>query len=87
VHWTDGGETSLKNTMLLCRIHHRHVHEGGWRVASDAEGQVVFFSPHGKAIAGAPPLPPADLDALLRRNRERGIEPDWRTGLPPADAA
>jgi hypothetical protein len=87
VHWADGGETSLKNTMLLCRIHHRHVHEGGWRVASDTEGQVVFFSPHGKAIAGAPPLPPADLDALLHRNRERGVEPDWRTGLPPADAA
>jgi hypothetical protein len=84
VHWADGGETSLKNTLLLCRIHHRLVHEGGWRVASDIEGRAVFFSPLGKAIAGAPPMPHGDADTLLRRNRERGIEPHWRTGLPPA---
>jgi hypothetical protein len=84
VHWADGGETSLKNTLLLCRIHHRHVHEGGWRVLADVEGKAVFFSPHGRAIAGAPPMPRGELESLLRGNRERGVEPDWRTGLPPA---
>jgi hypothetical protein len=87
VHWADGGQTSLENTLLLCRIHHRLVHEGGWRVATDTEGKAVFFSPHGRAVAGAPPMPLTDTDALLRRNRQRGVEPDWRTGLPPADAA
>jgi hypothetical protein len=84
VHWADGGETSLRNTLLLCRHHHRYVHEGGWRVACDKDGQAVFFSPLGKALAGAPPMPLTDADALLRRNRKRGVEPDWRTGLPPA---
>jgi hypothetical protein len=31
-HWAEGGETSLLNCLLLCRHHHRLVHEGGWRV-------------------------------------------------------
>jgi len=30
VWWTRGGESSLPNLALLCRPHHRMVHEGGW---------------------------------------------------------
>ena len=37
--------------MLLCRRHHRRVHEDGWKVFSDKNGQVVFFTPSGKALA------------------------------------
>ncbi len=31
-HWLHGGPTDLANLALLCRAHHRAVHEGGWRL-------------------------------------------------------
>lgn len=34
-HWANGGETSLTNLALLCRAHHRAVHEGGWHLRRD----------------------------------------------------
>ena len=39
-HWADGGETRLDNLVLLCRRHHRAVHEEGFRVeiAQSTEG-------------------------------------------------
>ena len=91
VHWADGGETTLGNTILLCRAHHRRVHEGGYRVCRDRNGQIVFFTPKGRALFEAPPLPeltsdtpdPPDLlEALVRGNRERGITPDGSSGGP-----
>lgn len=29
--WLNGGPTDLANLVLLCPLHHRHVHEGRWR--------------------------------------------------------
>ena len=56
-HWADGGETSLANTILLCRRHHRLVHEGGTRMALDREGKAAFFTRAGQVIGSAPPTP------------------------------
>ena len=30
VHWAEGGNTALDNLVLLCRTHHRKVHDAGW---------------------------------------------------------
>jgi hypothetical protein len=31
--------------VLLCRRHHRAVHEGGWRIDRDHTGLFIFTSP------------------------------------------
>src|SRR5438105_1946021 len=43
-HWADGGETDLKNLLLVCEGHHRKVHEGGWRLVFKGE-RVVAIPP------------------------------------------
>jgi len=47
-HWADGGETKLDNLILLCRLHHRLVHEGGWRVEFWGKAKrAAFIDPRG----------------------------------------
>ena len=41
-HWSDGGETSLDNLVLLCRYHHRLVHEGGFECKRSNDGEIYF---------------------------------------------
>ena len=45
VHWADGGETALSNLVLLCRPHHRLVHEEGWTMSRGEDGEVVAAPP------------------------------------------
>jgi hypothetical protein len=46
VHWLDGGPTDLDNLALLCRAHHRAVHEGGWQLTRGPDGRLTATSPH-----------------------------------------
>ena len=43
-HWIDGGETNLDNLALLCHLHHRLVHEGGYTVEPCPDGQRIAVS-------------------------------------------
>jgi hypothetical protein len=45
-HWLDGGPTDLDNLALVCRAHHRAVHEGGWRLIRGPDGQYTATPPH-----------------------------------------
>jgi Domain of unknown function (DUF222)/HNH endonuclease len=45
IHWIDGGATAVWNMVLLCRRHHRFVHEKGWSISLRADGSVIFEPP------------------------------------------
>jgi len=49
-HWSNGGETSLDNLMLLCTRHHTLVHEGGFRIERDFQDRWYFVRPDGIAV-------------------------------------
>jgi hypothetical protein len=72
-HWAQGGETSLDNLVLLCRHHHRLVHEGGFSVRREGRG-LVFRDPRGSPVERSPAPSSTDHTALRRRNRLARLE-------------
>jgi hypothetical protein len=48
-HWADGGPTDLDNLCLLCRYHHRLVHEHDHRITRTAGGYTVE-PPHTRRV-------------------------------------
>jgi Domain of unknown function (DUF222) len=95
-HWFHGGETSLANTLLLCSRHHHLVHEGGWTIASDADGAFVFHPPVGKPLRPEPPREVLEHDGdwlrewAYRRKLDLGPDvnmPQWDGKTPDYDWA
>jgi hypothetical protein len=54
VHWINGGPTDMANLVELCDQHHRSVHEMGWKMAGDANIELMFRSPTGRIITSTP---------------------------------
>jgi hypothetical protein len=84
-HWADGGETSLANTLLLCRRHHRAVHEEGFSLVLAAEGEARFYRPDGRPLVEAPALPVLagePVAALVSRLASHGVAVDAGETLP-----
>ena len=88
-HWADGGETSLRNTLLLCRRHHRAVHEGRVKVSVNGDGTVLFFTPKGRMLVDAPSRPKAARGGERKGTIARsagacsGVAGKSVAGLPP----
>ena len=86
-HWADEGPTRLDNLVLLCRRHHRAVHEEGFTVRMSATGEAEFCWPDGRPFPGVPsapqwngpPLAPTDarLDAAGVVIGPDTATPDW----------
>src|SRR5438874_12342710 len=45
IHWIEGGTNEPNNLVLLCRRHHRMVHEGGWQLVKCDDGQIITLAP------------------------------------------
>src|ERR1700681_1000367 len=83
--WADGGATSLGNTLLLCRRHHRAVHEEGFSMELAPNGEARFYRPAGRPRPEAPALPvPArePVTALAARLASHGVDVDAGATLP-----
>lgn len=84
MHWADGGETKLDNLVLLCRHHHRLMHEDGYRLELNLwpGGRAVCYDRRGLPVPEAPPVTeagPDAVEALVRANHRRGVRPSWDT--------
>jgi 5-methylcytosine-specific restriction endonuclease McrA len=84
-HWAQGGPTTLSNLAMLCRRHHRAVHEEGYHVARQSDGALQFRWPDGRVIPDVP-LPsavPADPVQVLRAGHvAHGLHLHARTAIP-----
>ena len=93
-HWADGGETRLDQLVLLCRRHHRAVHEEGFRVemVEDTQGtggaaarNIRFYWPDGRPFPNVPSaskLPDDPVAALESKHSQLGIRVDPETTTP-----
>ena len=84
-HWAHGGPTTLSNLTLLCRRHHRAVHEEGFTVDRGSDGTLRFRRPDGRPLPDMPPpapLPLDPIDELVAFNVSKGLRLDSNTGTP-----
>jgi Domain of unknown function (DUF222)/HNH endonuclease len=84
-HWANGGPTTLSNLVLLCRRHHRAVHEEGYQVQRLSDGELSFRRPDGEVVPEAPlqaPVPADAMGALRQANEALGLNVDARTSTP-----
>jgi 5-methylcytosine-specific restriction endonuclease McrA len=81
-HWASGGLTTLTNLILLCRRHHRAVHEEGYGVEHGADGTFQFKRPDGREVPDVPQpvnLPGNPVEALRAANETRQVGIHART--------
>ena len=71
-HWCDGGETRLDNLVLLCRHHHRLLHQQGYEIVRHGEQQFEFLTPAGESMQTA--LAPQFLSAEDMASETLAIE-------------
>ncbi|HKP58094.1 MAG TPA: DUF222 domain-containing protein [Polyangiales bacterium] len=80
-HWLNGGLTDLDNIALLCRLHHRFLHEYGYSMAR-IDGALEFRRADGRLVPVVPPAVQAErgCERLQQAHEEAGLAINHRTG-------
>jgi 5-methylcytosine-specific restriction endonuclease McrA len=84
-HWAHGGPTTLSNLALLCRRHHRAVHEEGYQIDRQPDGSFRFRRPDGRPLPEVPPpaaVPADPVQALRAQHEAKGLQLHPRTTCP-----
>ncbi|MGH7398688.1 MAG: DUF222 domain-containing protein [Candidatus Rokuibacteriota bacterium] len=84
-HWAQGGPTTLSNLALLCRRHHRAVHEEGYQVERQSDDGLRFRRPDGRELPEVPgpaAVPAEPVEAIRARHAAQGLSINARTGRP-----
>jgi Domain of unknown function (DUF222)/HNH endonuclease len=82
-HWAHGGPTKLSNLAMLCRKHHRAVHEEGYQVERQADGQLCFRRPDGRPLPDVPAAPAVPATPCETQRAQQGrLHIDARTAMP-----
>jgi len=84
-HWAQGGPTTLSNLALLCRRHHRAVHEEGYQLDRQADGELRFRRPDGRVLPEVPvprDVPDDPVQAIRARHDAEGLVLHAHTATP-----
>ncbi|MGH7392818.1 MAG: HNH endonuclease signature motif containing protein, partial [Candidatus Rokuibacteriota bacterium] len=79
------GPTTLSNLALLCRRHHRAVHEEGYQLDRQPDGEFRFRRPDGRVLPEVPPSADVrgeSVEILRARNEAEGLHIHPRTAMP-----
>jgi len=70
---------------LLCRRHHRAVHEDGYQVERLPDGELQFRRPDGRLFPDVPPrapVPPDPAERLRAQNEAEDLHIHPRVAIP-----
>jgi hypothetical protein len=81
-HRARGGSNDLTNLVELCWFHHRLVHEGGWNLRFDTDGQLLAIRPNGNVLPRPRPPTPTEPHAIGRDNVRLGLTIGPKTIIP-----